>query len=161
MQLNSTIHLPGLEAFTVQKSEEVYTSNVHDYRTQKMQHTRMFGRRAYVFYRKRRYICRSGFEKRFHEDNTLVERYQRQSTEMKQALAMELVHGKSFKDVAHRLDTSPATVIRRFDSMITPLLEQTETLPEVIAIDEYKGGQEEKRIKRLLRIPLTENLWKS
>ncbi|MBY7142164.1 ISL3 family transposase [Virgibacillus sp. NKC19-3] len=161
MQLNSNIHLPGFEAFTIQKSEEVdgiyylhvdrevknhrcpacgaYTSNVHDYRVQKIQHTRIFGRQVYVFYRKRRYVCRSGCGKRFYEDNPLVERYQRQSMEMKQAVAMELIHGKSFRDVAHRFDTSPTTVIRRFDYITAPLLDETQTLPDVIAIDEYKG----------------------
>lgn len=161
MLLNSNITLPGFEAFTVQKTEEVagtyylyvemekkahccpvcgtHTTRVHDYRIQRIQHTRIFGRRVYVFYRKRRYVCQPGCGKRFYEDNTFVERYQRQSKEFKQALGMELIHGKSFKDVAQRFDTSPTTVTRRFDSVTTPLLKATETLPEVIAIDEYKG----------------------
>ncbi|APC49971.1 ISL3 family transposase [Virgibacillus halodenitrificans] len=174
--MNSTINLPGFEEFTVQHTEEIdgvyrlfvekeieahrcpqcatYTTSVHDYRAQKIQHTRIFGRRAHVFYRKRRYVCRGGCGKRFYEDNSFVERYQRYSKEFSQALAMELVHGKNFKDMAQRFDTSPTTVMRRFDAIAAPMLEETRELPEVISIDEYKGDAGGEKYQTIIADPI-------
>ncbi|MBM7552259.1 transposase [Thalassobacillus pellis] len=85
MQFNMT--LPGLEEVNITKSEEVEgalllhitvpkkaqrcplcgerTSRIHDYRTQKIQHLKVFERTSYLFYRKRRYVCPCG--KRFLE----------------------------------------------------------------------------------------------
>src|SRR5699024_11918882 len=71
--------------------------------------------------------------------NELVDRYQRQSKEFKQSIALELIHGKSFKDVADRFHTSTSTVIRRFDTINADMLKEPKQLPSVIAIDEYKG----------------------
>src|SRR5699024_12095811 len=73
------------------------------------------------------------------EKNELVDRYQRQSKEFKQSIALELIHGKSFKDVADRFHTSTSTVIRRFDTINADMLKEPKQLPSVIAIDEYKG----------------------
>jgi len=157
--VNHNIYLPGFEEFVVKDTLErdgVYhihlekernphvcpscesvTDKVHDYRTQKVQHTKIFSRDTVIFYRKRRYACACG--KRFYEKNQLVERYQRQSNEFKQALSVELIHGKNFKDVAARFNTSPTTVMRRFDEIGKSYLKKTVELPSVIAIDEYKG----------------------
>src|SRR5699024_6790590 len=81
-----------------------------------IQHTNIFSRESILFYRKRRYVC-GCCKKRFYEKNELVDRYQRQSKEFKQSIALELIHGKSFKDVADRFHTSTSTVIRRFDTI--------------------------------------------
>src|SRR5699024_11828233 len=69
----------------------------------------------------------------------ILDRYQRQSKEFKQSIALELIHGKSFKDVADRFHTSTSTVIRRFDTINADMLKEPKQLPSVIAIDEYKG----------------------
>src|SRR5699024_7758646 len=61
------------------------------------------------------------------------------SKEFKQSIALELIHGKSFKDVADRFHTSTSTVIRRFDTINADMLKEPKQLPSVIAIDEYKG----------------------
>jgi|SRR5690625_1470641 len=76
---------------------------------------------------------------RFYGENELVERYQRQSSKFKKALAVELIHSKSFKDVAARFNTSPTKVMRRFDEVGAKYLTETQKLPAVIAIDEYRG----------------------
>jgi len=34
-----------------------YTNRVHNYRTQKVQHTNIFSRESILFYRTRRYVC--------------------------------------------------------------------------------------------------------
>ncbi|SDC67642.1 Transposase, partial [Pelagirhabdus alkalitolerans] len=173
----SNITLPGLEGVIVTKSyqkEGVYhlhvelerkphscpkchqmTKKVHDYRMQKIQHTQAFGRDTHLFYRKRRYICEdSTCQKRFYEDNTLVARYQRQSVEFNQALSIELIHAKNFKDVADRFGTSPTTVMRRFDTICASKLNETKELPKVIAIDEYKGDAGGEKYQTIIADPI-------
>src|SRR5699024_9957114 len=97
----------------------------------------IFSRESILFYRKRRYVC-GCCKKRFYEKNELVDRYQRQSKEFKQSIALELIHGKSFKDVADRFNTSTSTVIRRFDTINENMMIETIQLLSVIVIDEYK-----------------------
>ncbi|GGJ75407.1 ISL3 family transposase [Virgibacillus kapii] len=161
MQFNMT--LPGLEEVNITKSEEVEgslllhinvprkpqrcpvcgerTRRVHDYRTQKVQHLKVFERTSYLFYRKRRYVCPCG--KRFYEKNSIVAYYQRHSKEWNQALGLRVIQGKNFKDTAAQFRTSPNTAMRRFDTISSPTLKEVESLPKVIAIDEYKGDTTE------------------
>ncbi|SFJ39505.1 Transposase [Halobacillus dabanensis] len=151
--------LPGLEDVKVTKMEEkdgvfrIYvelpkqmhtcpqceerTSNVHDYRIQKVQHLKLFERTTYLYYRKRRYSCVCG--KRFAESNPIVERYQRHTKEWNQALGIRVIQGMNFKDTTAQFRTSQTTAIRRFDEISAPMLKRVDKLPEVIAIDEYKG----------------------
>lgn len=157
------MNLPGLEDVRVVRMEEVgeafhiyvdmprkaqrcpscdnRTNRVHDYRTQKVQHLKVFERTSYLFYRKRRYVCPCG--KRFAENNRIVQRYQRHSLEWNQALGLRVIQGKNFKDTALQFRTSPTTVIRRFDQLSVPTLKEVKSLPKVIAIDEYKGDTSE------------------
>ncbi len=169
--------LPGLEEFIITKSLEKdgyyelhlelerkahrcpccgqLTERVHDYRIQKVKHNSIFSRRTFLFYRKRRYVCEvKDCRKRFYEDNPLVEWYQRQSIEYKQALAIEIIHGKNFKDVADRFDTSPTTVMRHFDKISSSMLTETKQLPEVIAIDEYKGDAGGEKYQTVIADPI-------
>lgn len=53
----------------------------------------------------------------------MVDRYQRQTKEYKQSLAIELIHAKSFKDVVAGFNTSPTTVMTRFDEISSGMLE--------------------------------------
>lgn len=151
--------LPGLEDVKVTQMEEragvfrIYveipkhvhkcpqcgetTSNVHDYRIQKVQHLKLFERSTYLYYRKRRYACVCG--KRFAEFNPIVERYQRHTKEWNQALGLRVIQGMNFKDTAAQFRTSQTTAMRRFDKVSAPMLKKLDKLPEVIAIDEYKG----------------------
>lgn len=172
----SNISLPGFKGMIVKKAVECegsyrlsvemeckphrcpeegcgrMTEKIHDYRVQKIQHLKIFARPATVFYRKRRYVCSCG--KRFYEENQLVDRYQRQSREFKQALAIELIHGKNFKDVALRFGTSPTTVMRRFDEIEATHLKETKELPSIIAIDEYKGDTDGERFQTIIADPV-------
>lgn len=175
--MNSNILLPGLEECHIISSierEGVYqihlelerkphrcpsckqvTDRVHDYRIQKIKHTNIFSRRTALFYRKRRYSCENKeCGKRFYEDNTIVERYQRQSVEFNQSIGLELIHGKNFKDTASRFHTSSTTVMRRFDQISSSMLEETKQLPEVIAIDEYKGDAGGEKYQTVIADPI-------
>lgn len=167
--------LPGLEAFRIKKSNEndgvfqlhveldakphrcpachTLSQKVHDYRIQKIQHTKLFARETLIFYRKRRYQC-GHCAKRFYEKNSLVERYQRQSREFKQAIALELIHGKNFQDIASRFSTSATTVMRRFDEVGSTFLKETKELPSVIAIDEYKGDADGEKYQTIIADPV-------
>ena len=161
--MHFNMNLPGLEEVLVSKVEvtngqyhvhievpkkahqcprcEEWTVRVHDYRTQKVQHLKVFERTAFLFYRKRRYVCACG--KRFAERNSIVNRYQRHSKEWNQALGLRVVQGKNFKDTAAQFRTSHSTAIRRFDEVAAPTLQEVSDLPRVIAIDEYKGDTDE------------------
>ncbi|SES39212.1 Transposase [Salisediminibacterium halotolerans] len=114
-----------------------WTRRVHDYRTQKLTHLKMWERRTVLFYRRRRYACPCG--KRFAEKTTMVERYQRHTVEWNQALGLRTIQGKNFTDTAKQFHTSPTTAMRRFDDISRGMLRTIEHLPPVIAIDEYKG----------------------
>jgi len=172
--MNNNINLPGFEEFIITDTKVIegtyqihlqverrphscpachhLTDKIHDYRIQKIQHMKVFSRATVIFYRKRRYVCRCG--KRFYEAHPFVERYQRQSVELKQTLALELIHGKNFKDVAARFNTSPTTVMRQFDQISDSYLRETTELPAVIAIDEYKGDTDGETYQTIIADPI-------
>ena len=116
---------------------EEQTSKIHDYRTHRVQHLKLFERSTLLYYRKRRYACACG--KPFIESNPIVERYQRHTKEWNQALGLRVIQGMNFKDTAAQFRTSQTTAMRRFDEVSAPMLKKLDKLPEVIAIDEYKG----------------------
>src|SRR5699024_12884511 len=96
-------------------------------------------RESILFYRKRRYVC-GCCDKRFYEKNELVDRYQGQSKEFKESIALELIHGKIFKDVSDRFHTSTSNVIRRFETSNADMWIESRQLSSVIAINEYKDA---------------------
>ena len=112
------------------------TSKVHDYRMQKIKHLKWFERLTILFYKRRRYACTCG--KRFSENATFIDRYQRFSKEWNQVVRMRSVKAKTFKEAAEVLGTSPTTVIRRF-KQLAKILPSGVQLPRAIAIDEYKA----------------------
>src|SRR5699024_12750467 len=69
-------------------------------------------------------------------------------------IALELIHGKSFKDVADRFHTSTSTVIRRFDTINADMLKEPKQLPSVIAIDEYKGDAGGEKYQTIIADPV-------
>ncbi|MBK3496983.1 transposase [Viridibacillus sp. YIM B01967] len=96
--MNFNMKMPGFEGFTitnVDKREshiaihieipideqvcpscEALTRKVHDYRIQKIKHLKWFERLSAIYYRKRRYVC-GECDKRFPENTSFVQRYQR------------------------------------------------------------------------------------
>jgi transposase len=113
------------------------TTKIHDYRIRKIGHLPMWGRSTVLMYKCRRYRCQCG--KRFVEKATFVERYQRYSIEANQAIILESVKSKTFKDAAIALSTSVSTVLRKFSKQAKVALPDGVHLPKVIAIDEYKA----------------------
>ena len=156
--MNSNMNIPGLKDVMVDQVEEqmgrivLYislpkkehtcpacgqkTSKVHDYRMQKIKHLKWFERFTILFYKRRRYACTCG--KRFSENTSFVDRYQRFSKEWNQVVQIRSVKAKTFKEAAEILGTSSATVIRRFKQLVKTLPSGVQ-LPRAIAIDEYKA----------------------
>ncbi|TYS49456.1 transposase family protein, partial [Bacillus infantis] len=124
--MNSNIKLPGFEEVVVLSMEEVEeklrihvempvkahicpicgtsTVKIHDYRIQKIKHLKLFERQTLLFYKKRRYACQCG--KKFVERNPFVDRYQRISVELNQAIKIRSIKGKTFKETAEVYGTS-------------------------------------------------------
>lgn len=70
------------------------TSKVHDYRFQKIQHTKLFERPTVLFYRKRRYACSCG--KRFAEHIEFADLYQRYSKACNQLVQIRMIQEDTF-----------------------------------------------------------------
>jgi len=157
--MNSITKLPGLKDVIIEKIVEqenrilVYlslpvkehtcpicgekTTKIHDYRMRKIGHLPMWDRSTILMYKCRRYRCQCG--KRFAENADFVERYQRYSNEVNQAIILQSVKSKTFKDAAKSLGTSVSTVLRRFSKQAKAALPDGVLLPKAIAIDEYKA----------------------
>lgn len=170
MQMNSNILLPGFEDVHVTKMENIndrvafhvemevtphtcpncgaITSKVHDYRVQKIKHLKIFERLSVIFYRKRRYVCFCG--KKFAEKNSFIQRYQRYSIEWNQAIQIRSIKGKTFKETADIYGTSSSTIVRRFDNLAESEITEIRELPQVIAIDEYKGDTREGKYQLII-----------
>jgi transposase len=174
--MHSNIILPGFEEVTITKMEELdgrmcihaempiqpqkcpvcnsITKKIHDYRIQKIKHLKIFERHTLLFYRRKRYHCPCG--KRFAEKNPFVDRYQRLSVELNQAVKIRSIKGKTFKETAEVYGTSPSTVVRRFDQLAKETVnEAARELPKVIAIDEYKGDTKEGKYQLIIANGIT------
>lgn len=157
--MNFNMKIPGLKGVKIEKIEEIdervalylslpvkphkcpncnqYTKKIHDYRVRKIHHLKLFERLTVLFYRRRRYACDCG--KRFSEDTSFVDRYQRYSKEWNQVAQIRSFKAKTFKEAADSLGTSSATILRRFKKVAKGHLKMNKQLPKRIAIDEYKG----------------------
>ncbi|MFD2043410.1 transposase family protein, partial [Ornithinibacillus salinisoli] len=118
------------------------TQSIHDYRYQKVKHLKWFERMTQIWYKRRRYRCLE-CGKRFSEANKIVQRYQLTSAEWNQAVSIRSIKGKTFKEVGETYGSSSSTIVRRFDELAETQVKKVESLPPVIAIDEYKGDTKE------------------
>ena len=87
---------------------------------------------------------------RFAEKSTFVQRYQRYSKEANQAMIIQSVKSKTFKDAAMMLGTSISTIIRRFSKQAKVALSQGSRLPKAIAIDEFKADKDAGNIQLII-----------
>ena len=129
------------------------TERVHDYRITKMKHIKIMERMTTLFYRKRRYACVCG--KRFAEQNPVVTRYQRFSKEWNQMAQVRAVKGKTFKETALQYGTSVSTIIRRFDRIVPQTIKEKQSLPSVVAIDEFKGNAGQEKFQLIIADAVT------
>lgn len=111
------------------------TSTVHDYRKQVLRDIPMLGKSVLCIVRKRRYVCPS-CGKRFYENSSLFNRYQRMTSRLQQYIISLFASPRSATSIAHECRCSVSTVIRYFGVVSYPKPQ----LPPVIAIDEFKGN---------------------
>ena len=110
------------------------TNHIHDYRKQKIKDIPSFGKPVVLILEKRRYVCSCG--KRFYEKVPFLPRYHRMTNRLIVYVIDKLRNTTSFTQVSKDVNLSVSTVIRIFDfiSFGKP------KLPEIIAIDEFKGN---------------------
>jgi len=111
------------------------TRNIHDYRMQPIKDIPMFGKRTYLKYRKRRYVCkRCG--KRFYEKSFFSPRYHRMSLRLVKYIVHQMRNCHSIKSIATECNVTTNTVFRVFKYINYPKAK----LPKVLSIDEFKGN---------------------
>ena len=124
------------------------TDSIHDYRIQKIKGPPLGEKFILFHYRKRRYIC-PACEKRFYENNSFVPKYHRMTSSLVSYILKELKSTASRSSVAAKGNVSVYTVARIFD-FISP---GKPKLPEVLAIDEFKGNAETGKYQCILTDP--------
>ena len=127
------------------------TDNVHDYRKQYIKDIPAFGKHTYIVLNKRRYVCPS-CKKRFYEKVDFVPRKHQSTKRLGVYVIDKLSNERSFSSIARETNLSVSTVIRRFD-MVAFI--QPKTLPEVLAIDEFKGNTGKEKYQCILTNPKT------
>lgn len=109
------------------------TNRIHDYRKQVIKDIPSFGKQTVLILEKRRYVCSCG--KRFYEKVHFLPKYHRMTDRLITYVIDKLRNTTSFTQVSKEVNLSVSTVIRIFDFIGFGKPE----LPEVIAIDEFKG----------------------
>lgn len=111
------------------------TSRVHDYRFQLIKDIPIYYKDTFIYYRKRRYLCKN-CGKRFYEKNNFLPKRARKTNRLSAFIIEKLKDKLSMKDIAKLSNVSVTTV-----SKLLPYLSvNTSYLPEVLCIDEFKGN---------------------
>ena len=126
------------------------TKYIHDYRKQKVKDLEAYGLKTILIYNKRRYRCKS-CEKCFSEKNSFLPKYYRMTSRLIASIINKLTSEVSFTHVAREVNLSVSTVIRIFDKVNYPKPQ----MPEVLAIDEFKGNTGGEKYNCILTDPKT------
>ena len=128
-----------------------FTDKIHDYRVQVIKDIPAFGKFLLISLRKRRYVC-PHCRKRFYEDIEFLPRYHRMTNRLSAWIIHLLEDVRSFSSVAREVNLSVSTVIRIFDVVG---YSHPQKLPEVLAIDEFKGNTDNEKYQCILTDPKT------
>ena len=120
---------------------QTLTKYVHDYRVRRITHSALTSNKTVLLYKRRRYRC-PNCQKRFPEENQIVNKYEKISHYTKLSILNDYKKPLSFKSIAERLYISSSTVIRHGEKHINP---KRLTLPEVLSIDEFKNLKKKNR----------------
>ena len=127
------------------------TNKIHDYRIQMIKDISSFGNFTIISLRKRRYACKN-CGKRFYENVSFLPRYHRMTNRLSAWVINLLKDVRSFSSVAREANLSVSTVIRIFDLVG---YSKPQSLPEVIAIDEFKGNTGKEKYQAIITDPKT------
>lgn len=124
------------------------TSKIHDYRTQLVKDVSICGYNTILHLRKRRHVC-PGCGKRFYEEINFLPKYHRFTNRVFMQIFEQLKDCRSIKNIAAANNMSPPTAAK-----VVNLIEHTPAkLPEVLAIDEFRGNAEGERFQCILADP--------
>lgn len=124
-----------------------WTKKTHDYRIQPIKDIPAFGKQTVLLLRKRRYRCSCG--KCFYEEVNFLPRYYRMTNRFSAYVIDKLRTVCSFTSIAKEVGVSTPTIIRIFDIVQYG----TPKLPEVLAIDEFKGNTGSEKYQCILTDP--------
>ncbi|MDO4731861.1 MAG: ISL3 family transposase [Clostridia bacterium] len=127
------------------------TDKIHDYRTQMIKDISSFGNFVIISLRKRRYVCKN-CGKRFYENISFLPKYHRMTNRLSAWVINLLTDVRSFSSVAREVNLSVSTVIRIFDLVG---YSKPQSLPEVLAIDEFKGNTGKEKYQAIITDPKT------
>lgn len=141
------IEMPVLEHICPICGEK--TKYIHDYRCRTIKDLPAFNQQVVLIYRQRRYICHK-CGKRFSEENTFVPRYYQITKRLINEIFNKTEGVSSFSSIANELNLSVSTVIRIFDNISYT---SPSVLPEVVAIDEFKGNVGDEKYQAIITDP--------
>lgn len=124
------------------------TSKVHDYRTQIVRDVSICGYNTILHLRKRRHVC-PDCGKRFDEHIDFLPRYRQFTNRVNLQVHRQLKECRSIKSIAKDNNMSPPTAAK----LVNEIDFKTRNLPEVLAIDEFKGNAEGEKFQCILADP--------
>lgn len=122
-----------------------WTRRVHGYRNQIIQGRLIEDKPVKIDLKKRRYLC-VNCGHTFYEELFFVERYQRHTSSLEQQV-MTYVGEQSFTAAGRMVGMSTNRVLRLFDRRD---IQVNKVLPEVIAIDEFKGDADKEKFQTII-----------
>jgi len=124
------------------------TSKIHDYRSQLVKDISSFGQYTILHLKKRRHICPE-CGKKFFESVPFLPRYHRITNRLFAHIIKEFSQTRSMKNIAQCNNVSAPTAARAFDLVhYSPA-----SLPEVLAIDEFRGNSGGEKFQSILTDP--------
>ena len=124
------------------------TGKVHDYRTQIVRDVSICGYNTILHLRKRRHVC-PDCGKRFDEHIDFLPRYRQFTNRVNLQVHRQLKECRSIKSIAKDNNMSPPTAAK----LVNEIDFKTRNLPEVLAIDEFKGNAEGEKFQCILADP--------
>ena len=124
------------------------TSKVHDYRTQLVRDVSISGYATILHLRKRRHVC-PNCGKRFDEYIDFLPRYRQFTNRVFLQILEQLKECRSIKGIAADNNMSPPTAAK----IVNEIDFRVRKLPEVLAIDEFKGNAEGEKFQCILADP--------
>ena len=111
------------------------TSKIHDYRFQLIKDIPIYYKNTFIYYRKRRYVCKQ-CRKRFYEKNSFLPKRARKTNRLSAFIIEQLKEKQSMKDVARLSNVSSTTISKLLPCLATSI----SYLPEVLCIGEFRGN---------------------
>ena len=124
------------------------TSKVHDYRLQLVRDVSISGYKTILHLRKRRHVC-PVCGKRFDEHIDFLPRYRQFTNRVSLQIINQLRECRSIKSIAKENNMTPPTA----GKLVNELRFTTGKLPEVLAIDEFRGNAEGEKFQCILADP--------